>query len=373
MLARHAVGLVGVPALTVGIGLVLGASFSQPYAQKPIIAGFLAILALVGYVVAPEAAILSLVVLRPVVDAYVYLTVGGLSVGVLWAGLMTVFCALYLLTHSSGLRRISQRLAAPIPFLALLVALDLTRPGWTSGVVVALKVAAWLILSVTIAAAIATQRQGRATVLRYMGYAAVATAATMLFLTSQNRFGAAFYGSASGRVGYLAPHALASLGVFVLPFVLWGILTQRRTAIPIITTVALSLGIVLSYARSAYLGFLVIMVVFAIIALRSARLRTRTSVVVFVAFVASLGYYAQDEIIKRLLDLVGRGNQWSSGAGSGRTEIWSAIIHQSLATPLRVILGNGAEASTQYIVGAGLPPVTAWAHNDPLEALASGE
>jgi hypothetical protein len=370
VLARQAIGRTAVLALSVGIGLALGASLSQPAAQKLVMGAVLAMLAVVGYTRAPEVAILSLVVLRPVVDAYVYISVGGFSLGVLWAGLMTAFCALYLATHAADLRRISQRLAAPILFLALLVALTLTRPGWTSASIVASKVGAWLILSVTIAA-IASRRQGRAAVLRYMGYAGVATAATMLILVFQNRFGAAFYGFASASGENVGPHALASLGVAVLPFVLWGILAQRTAAVPIITTVALSLGIVLSYVRSAYLGFAVIMLVFAIVALTGARLRTKVSAVGFLAFVATLGYYAQDAIVPRLMDLVGRGPQSVlASAGSGRTLIWSTVMHESLATPLRAILGDGAGASTRYIVDSGLPPL--WAHSDPLEVLASG-
>jgi O-antigen ligase len=370
VLAREAIGRMGVPALTVGMGIAFGAYLSQPAAQRPAMAAVLAMLAVVGYTMAPEVAILSLVVLRPVVDAYVYISVAGLSLGVLWAGLVTVFCAVYLLTHSSGLRRISQRLAAPLLFLALFAALTLARPGWTSAAVIALKVGAWLILAVTVAA-IASRSQGRAAVLRYMSYAAVVTAATMLIAIVQDRFGAAYYGFASASGENAGPHALASLAVAVLPFVLWGILANRRAATSIITTLALSLGIFLSYVRSAYLGFAAIMLVFAVVALRGTRLRTKMSGVGFLAFVATLGYYAQDAIVPRLMDLVGRGSQSvSPSAGSGRTEIWSAVLHQSLATPLRVILGNGAEASTRYIVDAGLPPLGA--HNDPLAVLASG-
>lgn len=106
-------------SLTVGLGIGFGASLSEPAAQTLVMADTLAMLAVVGCTMAPEVAIPSLVVLRPVVDAYVYISVEGLSLGVLWAGPITAFCALYLMTHSSRLRRISQRLAAPILFLDL--------------------------------------------------------------------------------------------------------------------------------------------------------------------------------------------------------------------------------------------------------------
>lgn len=357
-------------ALVVGMGLALGVGFSQPHGLWLVMAIVVAILSVVGYALAPETAILTLVVIRPVVDVYVYrFTFAGLHAGMLWAGLVVAFCALYLLTHASSLRRIASRYAIPLLFLALLVAFTLTRPGWVSAATDALKVGAWLVLSAAVAA-MASRQQGRAKVLRFMGYAAIVTAATMVILVLQGRFGAGYYGRALTEAD-AGPHGLAFAGVTVLPFVLLAILIERKIAIPLITTVALSVGIVLSYVRSAYLGFAVIMLVFTVIASTATRLRTRLTGVGFWALVLVVGYYVQDALVPRFLDLLGRNPEsMPSSAGGGRNLIWSAVMEQSLATPYRTLLGNGAEASTQYIVDARLPPL--WAHSDPLEMLASG-
>jgi len=371
MLTRQTTRRIDLPALVVGMGLALGVGFSQPHGLWLVTAVVVAMLSVAGYALAPEAAILSLVVVRPVVDVYVYrFSLAGVNLGMLWAGLMAAFCVLYLLTHVSSLSRVSHRLAAPSLFLALLVALTFTRPGTMAAATDALKVGTWLILTVTIAA-IASRSEGRARVLRFMGYAAIVTATTILVLVFQNRFGAAFYAHALTYEQDAGPHGLAFAAVTVLPFVLLGVLKERKTIIPLIVAGVLSLEVVLSYVRSAYFGFAVIMLAFSVIALKGSRLRTRIIGVGVWVLVAAVGYYVQDELVKRWLDLLGKNAESMPGSsGSGRNLIWSAVWHQSLATPLRTMLGAGSEASIRYSIHAGLGDL--WSHNDLLEVLASG-
>ena len=79
-------------ALVVAVGLALGVGLSQPLGLWVVGALVLATVSAVGYAVAPEAAVLSLVVLRPVVDVYIYrFSFSGLYLGLLWEGLMVAF------------------------------------------------------------------------------------------------------------------------------------------------------------------------------------------------------------------------------------------------------------------------------------------
>lgn len=377
MLTGIAIRRMGLLAL-VGLGLALGAAFAYNGPEQAM-AVVVAIVAAAGYVLAPEAAILSLVALRPVVDVFVFrVSFAGLNVGVFWAGLMVAFCGFYLLTRPSAFRRVARMVAVPLLFVALLAVLSWTRPDFMFAVQETLKVGAWLILAVTIAA-IASRSEGRATVLRFMGYAAIVTAATILVLILQNRYGSAYYAHNLTYMQDVGPHGLAYACVTVLPFTLLAILTHKRILVPLITACLLSLEVVLSYVRSAYLCFAVIMLVFSVIALKGSRARTRMIGVGVWVLVAAAGYFVQDELIRRLADLLGRSNQWTPNAiGSGRNLVWSAVWDQSTATPLRTLLGAGSRASMDYTAAAGLGVLSGphvdlyWAHNDVLETLAIG-
>ena len=129
----------------VAIAVIFGLAASRPGLQNVALAAAVCLALVVLALEAPDYALLGFIAARPVVDAYVYTSVGGLTLGQVWGIGVLGTIAVYFV----GRRRVG----LPIPLAALLLAylgLTLVRPVFSVAIDSGLKLASWLLLAVAV-------------------------------------------------------------------------------------------------------------------------------------------------------------------------------------------------------------------------------
>ena len=352
----------------VAVAVLFGVAAGWPGLQNVAFAGavFLALVALV--LEAPEYSLLAFIVIRPLVDAYVYTSVGGLTLGQVWGIGLLATIAVYFVSR--------RRVGLPAPPAALLLAylgLTLVRPDLTVAVDSGLKLASWVLLAVAVERMCATRR-GQAAILKTMWIAAICLLLVTTFAIAQGRYGAAYYELAPTSGGYSRPHALASLAVLILPFILMYIVAGRRVSLSALVAGLLTLGIIASFVRTAYLALIAVLCAYVMAAIRMKAARARLSVLVIGGMLVFAAIWFQDTILRRLSDLPFInsliGGQLLEGGGSGRVEFESALLNAGTDSASHIVAGRGAGASVDLL--SRFFGTAIWSHNDFLEFFITG-
>jgi hypothetical protein len=359
-------------ALSVGgaVAIGLGAMTGQARFQLLALAAA-ALLALTGlYAVAPELTLLGFVVVRPLVDAYVYISFGGHSLGEFWGAALIAVCLIYLLSRSEV-----HWSAVPLLLIAAYVCLTFVRPEFSVALSNGLKLASWLLLLIAVGH-IAQNRAGQVAVLRSILACAVMLVLVIALVIAQGRYGAAYYGFSDVSTGYSSPHVFASLAVLLLPAVFAAIILGVKTWAVILLAVCLCVGVMESFVRTTYLALLPVLAAYLLVALRESALRIRLSAAGILASLGVAIYYLRAEVVTRLTDLpligslLGGSVSPSPGGGSGRTVFWKDLFVSGTDNVLHILVGRGAGASSQLL--ARVYGNAIWSHNDFLEFFYTG-
>jgi len=354
--------------VAVVLAVILGVAASRPELQNVAVAAAV-FLALVGVILeAPEYSLLAFLVARPVVDAYVYTSVAGLTLGQVWGvGLLGTIFVYFVARRRAGL---------PTPLAALLLAylgLTLVRPDFSVAVDSGLKLASWLLLAVAVER-MCTSRHGQEAILTTMWISAIFLLLVTMIALAQGRYGAAYYGLSETSGGYSRPHALASLAVLVLPFILMYIVAGRRVHLSALVAGLLVVGIIASFVRTAYLASLAVLGAYVVAAVRMKAARARVSILVIGGVLVFAAIWFQDTILARLSDLPLIhslvGGQLEHGGGSGRVQFERDLLVAGTDSLPHILIGRGAGASVKLLsqsYGAAI-----WAHNDFLEFFTTG-
>jgi len=356
--------------VSLALSVALGITATQPQYRSfaLVAAGLVALLGL--FFEAPELALLAFVVLRPIVDAFVYLSLGGFSVGEAWGIGLIAASVVYLLS-----RRSIRMPTAPVALLVTYVTLTFVRPSLSVALTTGLKLLLWVLLAAVVEQ-IAMTRKGQELVLTAMCGSAIVLLSVIALVASQGQFGSAYYFSRTAGLD-AAPHALTSLAVLTLPFILAQILAGIRPRLSFLLVGLLSLGIVESFVRSGYLALLAVLGGYLFASLRVTSLRAKGGLLVIVGALGFAGYRAQASIVTRLADLplvgnlVGSGSTTSPGAaGSGRWGLWKELFARGTDTLSHIVVGRGAGAS--FHLSAQAFGESLGSHNDFLEFFIAG-
>ncbi len=302
------------------------------------------------------------------VDAYVYTSVGGLTLGQAWGlGLLGTIGVFFVVRRGAGL---------PAPPAALLIAylgLTLVRPQMGVALDSALKLGSWLLLAVAVERMSSTRR-GQKAILNSMWISALLLIVVTAIAIAGGRYGAAYYGVTQTSTGYSRPHALASLAVLVLPFILMYVVAGRRVRSSALLGGLLTVGIIASFVRTAYLALIVVMFAYVITAVRMRAARARISILVIGGMLTLAAISFRDTILARLSDLPLIhdliGGQLVNGGGSGRVEFEKDLLVAGTDSLWHILVGRGAGASVQLLNQAYNDPI--WSHNDFLEFFVTG-
>ena len=332
------------------------------------------------WVMSPQVTLLGYVALRPLIDAYVFYQVGGLTVGQLWGGGLLVLCLAYLVLDAgaAGADGAARRPVPVTPVAAVLgyAVLTFTRPDLQLALVLWLRFASWVVLALA-CEQIARTVMGQVRIVKSMLVFSVLLMFVIAHFITQNKYGEAYYTrvhpslEAFQSIGQ-GPRGLSAMAVFVIPFVLLAVYAGRRQLVSLALAGLLGIELVLSYRRTAYISFAIVAVAYVALVFRLKSQRGRISaLVLFGATIAAL-YVARGLAERRftaLLGLLQGGREATLGTG-GRVDFWSAVVKYAFSGPLHAVVGGGADTSFQVIQAA--TGAVVWAHNDFLEMLASG-
>lgn len=364
--------LVGLVALTTIVAAALGTAVVGTDRKIAVALALLALFA--GFVSqAPFAALLALIVVRPVVDAYVNISLGGYSLGQVWGvALIAVALVLALSRHDVRVP------AGAMAFLLAYAALTLVRPDVGLAFTSVLRLLSWVLVFGAVER-ISRTRDGQVAVLKAMTVSAILLVSVIGLTTLQGRYGASYYNFAQTSAGYTPPHALSKLAILVLPFILAQLLARARVTLSAVLTALLCLGVVFSFVRTSILALGVVLVGY-LIASRGRR-TTATNIYVFAVAVAlSVGAYAaRTQILVRLagVPVLGRLSatsravrRYGSAGAGGRLGMWRGLITRGSDGVSHVLLGRGAGSS--IAINAQLIHMSVWSHNDFIEFFVTG-
>lgn len=367
-MARQKTLTYGALLAAAALAAFLGVATAQPQLQNVAIAAAVFIVLVAPLVEAPEFAILVLLAVRPVADALVNTSVGGLTVGQAWGmGLITAI-AIYFVS-----RRPVNVPAAPAALLLAYLSLTLVRPELKVALDTSLKLGSWLLLTVVIER-VAQTRRGQVAIINSMWASAICLILAIALVMAQGRYGAAYYGLTQTTAEVAPPHSIASYAVLLLPLILAQILAGHRTQLSVVVSGLLALGIVASFVRTAYLALLAVLCAYVIAAVRVRAARAQLSAFAILTALVVAGYRFRDTLLARFSDLplisslTGR-PLWQGG-GAGRGLFWRDLWAAGTDSLPHIIAGRGAGASVQLLTrlyGAAI-----WSHNDFLEFFVTG-
>lgn len=360
--------------MLVGAGIaalcVLGALIG--YGPTTIVGMVIPVVLLLGAMIfsAPAGVVIIYAMLRPVVDAVVFVQVGGVTLGTVWgAGFMIVLVFYWLLV---GIRRPLRGYGwlVPVLFVVAYALFAFGRGDFTYTLSTWVKIASFVLLALT-CEQIASTRDGQRLIQRAGIVFAVLTLVVMGIAIATNHYGAAYYAGQTETVGQ-GPHALASMGVLASVFVWIGAMFGRRRWLYLLLAALLAVGVSLSLVRTTFLAFAVLTLWYLFWGLKN---RSRGALVsataAFVAAVAGV-WFLQDALAQRVSDLAfltsGGGQEFR--AGSGRIGLWTTVLHSATANSATLLFGRGSAASFEAVsatLGAAL-----WSHNDFIELLSTG-
>lgn len=363
MNARALVGFGGLERLAavlplVAVCLVVGAGSST----RPVYA--VVLVALLVYatalLIAPRPTLLVYLAARPLADAFVYTKVGPVSLGQAWGAGLIASLIVFLALDTTTVHRAGRQLA-PFAFLGLYAALTLWRPGAQFAALNEVKAVSWLLL-IPVCERIAQTRQGQRELVRAALGMVVLLIVVMAHAYVTNEYGAAYYSTAVGGAGLdptaQGPHALALLGVVLVPFVLLPQLAGRHRAPAWGLLALLSVGIFTSFVRSAFLGLVIVLGFYLLLALR--RRSASAALAISGAIVALYGTYeALHSVVSERL-----------ANGAPRLVYWQAALGGTFSHISGILYGGGADASKQFISAQINERI--WAHNDIVEFMTAG-
>jgi O-antigen ligase len=318
----------------------------------------------------PSLALLSYAATRPMVEPWVEVQVGGLSLGELWGAGMLLTILGYLVLVRARVATRAPTFAIPIWFLVVYPILTFARPGFGTALEYELKAASWLLLALAVERCARTrvgQRQ-----IATAGYVmAILLVASIGLAMAEKRYGAAYYSGQFSGSGQ-SPHGLISLAVLVLPFALIAVLRCRWVVVSSLIVAALSIEVLLSYVRTGYLSLAVILVGYGVTAFRRGGTPVVTSAFVAVMAIAVTVLIVGQEIVVRLSDLqyLGAGGSEQAQAGTGRIGFWTTVVHNAFDSVPAFLVGGGAGESIALIHKA--TGEAAWSHNDFIDFVATG-
>jgi O-Antigen ligase len=315
----------------------------------------------------PAVALLGYVATRPLVDAFVLVDAGPVTVGQLWgAGLIIVLTAF--LVGTAAHSRTGGGMPLPVSGLIALYAVLAARGDTAIALEFGLKLAMWLLVIVAVER-IAQTRSGQAMCFR-AGYAlALGSAVLIGILAAVNRYGGAYYaasGTGLGQGTEQGPQALAFLALFSISFPLIALLQRWWTLLSLALVSVLAIEVTISYVRTALLALVPIALVFIFVAVR----RGRPAAFALAGAFAVTAYVVQDRLADRFADLSLLATGEASGAGSNRVAIWTSVWEATTASIQTIAAGAGAGTShalSEEAIGHFVD-----AHNDFLEFFATG-
>jgi len=318
----------------------------------------------------PGLGVLVYAASRPLADLFVFVQVGGFSIGQLWGAGLIAVCGLYMVL---SLRRNEDRYMyslVPLALPAAYLAFTLTRPGADAGLTNALRLLSWTLLIVVVER-IATELRNRRRIEMAVVVSIVLMLITVAIAAAQNRYGAAYYSGEFEAVGQ-GPHGLSSYLVLGAALLLFLMLQHEGGRLPFVLFGLSIVAVLFSLVRTTFLALVILVGVYAILALAGRGARVATTAIALLAVGSSIIYLGQDQIIDRFRDIgyLSAGGGSEIYAGSGRIGIWLAVWNGALSDIQNLVVGAGALASSKLVYAA--LGVERWAHNDFLELLITG-
>jgi hypothetical protein len=313
------------------------------------------------FLVHPRNTFLVYLVSRPLIELDVNARIWKVSLGQLWSGgaiLMMAFLLLFIYNKRNDLLH-SYALAGV--FLLAYPMFTFWRPGASTAFMYEIKMITWVLLILVIER-ISLDREGQSAVMTTAISMAAVLTGVMFYAYASNLYGSSYYyfTSGTGPHGFSnmqEPHGLANLGVMLIPFAIISLKRKRLRYVSAPLLLALISGIVLSYVRSAWLGIVVMVATYIIIAPK--RYRSRVLLAIGVAFIpaAVIALSMRSDILTRLEH------------GNTRLPLWKACFYGTVETPMKALFGGGASECTNDIVRLHM---YVWSNSDFVELLGSG-
>jgi len=305
---------------------------------------------------------------RPLVDLIINRQVWAISIGQLWSVGLVLVAAWCLVNYADRID--SRRAALPLSFVAAYAVLAMSRGDRHFGLVFGLRLATWVLVLLAVAA-VATTIEGQNAIVSAGLATAAVTAAAILVAIKTNQYGSAYYDYTLGQTTQ-RPSGFASLAVFSIVFALISLHGRRRLLAAVLAAV-LSVEVILSYTRTAYVALAIVFATWLLAGIRGRRGWPVAAALAATAVVIGVVYSAREQVGRRFADFGSAGQGIvTAKTGSGRIGFWNATLEGTLSSGWNALFGRGAGASVAFIherlvVNAGI-----WAHNDFLELFASG-
>ena len=365
-------GFVALSAFFVVAGLVAGRLVAAPSTQMLAFAGSVMLVYFAVFVWQPAAAILAYIALRPLVDAFVFQQIAGLSLGELWGLGMILSACLYLVLENADQEERLRLSAVPIGFLFIVLMLYVTRSPLVPAVTSWTKIASWILVMLVCERVSRDSRGQRMTWWAGIAMGAMLTLAVAVMIR-QDRYGQAFYDSWGPARSWAANSRTRSP---------WRPSCSSRSRWPERSSsprgssrcrvaAGLLAAVFLSYVRTALLGALVVLAMLLLLTFRyGGKVRAAGFAVAIGTAVGIV--LAWDRIAQRFSDLtlLSASGAAQGEAGSGRVRIWSAYADYAFDSVVHALVGRGANAAE--LLGVDVFGRQAGAHNDVMELLLAG-
>ena len=314
------------------------------------------------FAVHPAIGLLTLIVVRPLVDVYVHHTIVwrslSLSLGTAW-GVLTIATLLVFIARRPPRLREIRSFAIPLMFVAAYALLSFGRPGSHTAMAAGSRVFTAILLVLAIQQ-IARTARGQALVVTGMcAFAATCVVAVGIELMT-NTYGSGYYNhGAFDWTSNQAPYAFAVFAVLLIPFLSGAVASGAPRVLPLTLAFLLIAAVVFSFSRTAYaaLALVLLGVLVAVVRQRTTlgfRRAPLLAVAAAVALVlAAVSVFFRHQIADRFTH------------GGIRVPIWDELLHSLASQPRLLVIGGGAaySAAGHFRI---LP------HNDFLEVLATG-
>ncbi len=313
------------------------------------------------FAVHPAIGLLTLIVVRPLVDVYVHHTIVwrslSLSLGTAW-GVLTIATLLVFIARRPPRLREIRSFAIPLMFVAAYAVLSFGRPGSHTAMAAGSRVFTAILLVLAIQQ-IARTARGQALVVTGMcAFAATCVVAVGIELMT-NTYGSGYYNhGAFDWTSNQAPYAFAAFAVLLIPFLSGAVASGAPRVLPLTLAFLLIAAVVLSFSRTAYaaLALVLLGVLVAVVRQRTTLGFSRAPLLAVAAAVAlvlgAVSVLFRHQIADRFTN------------GGIRVPIWEELVRSLASQPRLLAIGGGAAYSADHF--RILP------HNDFLEVLATG-
>lgn len=363
-------------ALGLAAVTAVGAALAFDRTRALGIAGPLAVLAGLALITQPASFVAFYVGLRPLVDAAVYVQLGGWTLGTVWGAGLILSIAVYWLVR--GIRRPAPGADWLLPFgfafayvLAALARTGLSSADLSNAVSNCVKLGSFVLVGFT-CEQIASSASGQRQIMRAGTVMAVLAVAVIALAIVRNQYGIAYYTTTVRDTVGQTPHGYASLAVLSSTFVWIAAMRDKPQWHWILLAGLLGAGVALSFVRTTFLAFALIAAWFLLWSVRRKRMSSVTAASAVVASVGGVLYAFRDIVAQRLADFsfLSSGGGMAGMAGSSRIGIWQAVLLSATSSSSAFLLGQGPAASFRATLAALGGEF--WSHNDYLEFLITG-